>query len=300
MTTRVFLWRRYIPLAGAGMLFFQSAQAMDLDALDLIPAPDGTTAIVNYLTFNTRGSYKPVGSDYVKNDTGLNSIVGTFRYVHYMDIGGYTVAPQILLPFGGLYDGKLAGAKLKSTSGLSDPIVALPVWLVNNKDAGTTFALVPYLYIPFGNYDAGETLNMGENRWKFDFQVGGTQRIADNVVLQASFDTIWYGDNNDAISRGQGTLSQDNSYQAQLWLSYIPPEDKTWNFAVGYAKNWGGTQYQDGVANGAATRSNQVRLEISKFVQPTLQIQWLVQKETSVDGSYKSDFSTTVRLMKLF
>lgn len=294
------IWRRrhFIPLAA--LLFFQSAQAVDLDSLDLVPAPAGTDAFISYFTYATRDSYKPVGGDYIKDGTRLDSLVGIFRYVHYMDVAGFTVAPQVLLPYGRLYDGKLAGAQLSSASGLGDPILTAPVWLVNNQPSGTTFAIVPYLYLPMGNYDAGETLNIGENRWKFDLQVGGTQRLGDNFIAQASFDTTWYGDNDDAASRGEGTLSQDNSYQAQLWLSYIPPQDKTWTFAAGYAKNWGGVQYLNGAANGAATRSQQVRLQMAKFVQPDLQVQWLVQRDTSVDGGFKTDFSTTVRIMKLF
>lgn len=291
--------RRYvIPLAA--MLFFQSAQAVDLDSLDLVPAPAGTDAFLSYFTYAHRDTYKPVDGNYIKDDTRLNSMIGIFRYVHYMDVGGFTLAPQVLLPYGRLYDGKLAGTELSSTSGLGDPILTAPLWLVNNSTSGTTFAIVPYLYLPMGNYDAGETLNIGENRWKFDLQVGGTQRLGDNFIAQASFDTTWYGDNDDAVSRGNGTLSQDNSYQAQLWLSYIPPQEKTWTFAVGYAKNWGGAQYLDGSANGAATRSQQVRLQTAKFVRPDLQVQWLVQRDISVDGGFQTDFSTTLRIMKLF
>lgn len=294
----IFRRRNIIPVAI--MLLFQSAHAVDLDSLDLIPAPSGTTAFLSYFTYATRDSYKPVGGDYIKDGTRLDSLIGIFRYVHYMDVGGFTVAPQVLLPYGRLYDGKLAGTQLSSASGLGDPILTAPVWLVNNSSSGTTFAIVPYLYLPMGNYDAGETLNIGENRWKFDLQVGGTQRLGENVVMQASFDTTWYGDNDDATSRSEGTLSQDNSYQAQLWLSYIPPQDKTWTFAAGYAKNWGGVQYLNGTENGSATRSQQVRLQMAKFVQPDLQVQWLVQRDIDVDGGFKTDLNTTVRIMKLF
>lgn len=294
------IFRQSHVISLATILFFQPAYAVDLDSLDLIPAPAGADAFLSYFTYATRDSYKPVGDNYIKDGTQLDSLIGIFRYVHYMDVGGFTIAPQVLLPYGRLYDGKLAGTQLSSASGLGDPILTAPVWLVNNSSSGTTFAVVPYLYLPMGNYDAGETLNIGENRWKFDLQVGGTQRLGKNFVMQASFDTTWYGDNDDATSRGEGTLSQDNSYQAQLWLSYIPPRDKTWTFAAGYAKNWGGVQYLNGTENGTATRSQQVRLQMAKFVQPDLQVQWLVQRDTDVDGGFKTDFSTTVRIMKLF
>ncbi|STV71642.1 QbdB protein [Klebsiella michiganensis] len=51
--------------------------------------------------------------------------------------GGFTVAPQVLMPYGRLFNGSLGGARLDSASGLGDPILAAPVWLVNNPS--TTF-----------------------------------------------------------------------------------------------------------------------------------------------------------------
>ncbi|VFT74956.1 QbdB protein [Klebsiella aerogenes] len=123
-----------------------------------------------YFTYATRDSFTPTGGGELKQETGLDSFVSIFRYVHYMDVGGFTVAPQVLLPYGRLYNGSLNGVRLDSASGLGDPILAAPVWLVNNPS--TTFAIVPYLYLPAGSYDAGRTLNVGENRWKFDLQLG--------------------------------------------------------------------------------------------------------------------------------
>jgi hypothetical protein len=79
------------------------------------------------------------------------------------------------MPYGRLYNGSLGGARLDSASGLGDPILAAPVWLVNNSS--TTFALVPYLYVPAGSYDAGRTLNVGENRWKFDLSLAACSSL---------------------------------------------------------------------------------------------------------------------------
>ncbi|VTN08970.1 Protein involved in meta-pathway of phenol degradation [Raoultella terrigena] len=108
------------------------AHAVDLNSQDLIPAPAGTDAILGYFTYATRDSFTPTGGDEIKQGTGLDSFVSIFRYVHYMDVGGFTVAPQVLMPYGRLYNGSLGGARLDSASGLGDPILAAPVWLVNN------------------------------------------------------------------------------------------------------------------------------------------------------------------------
>lgn len=277
-----------------------SAWAVDLDALDLIPAPSGTNALLSYSTFTTRGSFVTRDGQTIKDDTGLDSYVGILRYVHYTDIGGLPFAPQVLLPYGRLSNGSLGGAALESASGIGDPILAAPLWLINNKDTGTTFAVVPYLFVPLGSYDAGDALNLGENRWKFDLQVGGTQALGNGFMVQASFEAMWYGRNSDAIADGVGRLEQDNTYQAQIWLSYTPPADKSWNFAIGYSKNWGGEQTLDGVANGNATQSDQARLQVAKFVTPTVQIQGLLQRDLRVEGGFKEDARATLRLLKLF
>ena len=116
------------------------AHAVDLNSQDLIPAPAGTDAVLGYFSYATRDSFTPTGGGELKRDTGLDSFVSIFRYVHYMDIGGFMVAPQVLLPYGRLYNGSLNGVRLDSASGLGDPIFAAPVWLVNNPD--TTFAIV--------------------------------------------------------------------------------------------------------------------------------------------------------------
>lgn len=160
------------------------AHAVDLNSQDLIPAPAGTDAILAYFTYATRDSFTPTGGDEIKQGTGMDSFVSIFRYVHYMDVGGFTVAPQVLMPYGRLYNGSLGGVRLDSASGLGDPILAAPVWLVNNPS--TTFALVPYLYVPAGSYDAGRTLNVGENRWKFDLQLGGVQQLGNGFATQLS------------------------------------------------------------------------------------------------------------------
>lgn len=81
------------------------AHAVDLNSQDLIPAPAGTDAILAYFTYATRDSFTPTGGDEIKQGTGLDSFVSIFRYVHYMDVGGFTVAPQVLMPYGRLYNG---------------------------------------------------------------------------------------------------------------------------------------------------------------------------------------------------
>lgn len=284
--------------AAAAFLMADAAHAVDLNSSDLLPAPPGTDAVLGYFTYTSRDRFTPTSGPTLKDGTRLKSQVGIFRYVHYMELAGFTVAPQVLLPYGRLYDGSLGGARLDSASGAGDPILAAPVWLVNNPS--TTFAIVPYLYLPLGSYDAGRTLNVGENRWKFDLQLGGVQQLGGGFATQLSADVMWYGTNNDATAIGQGKLRQNETYQFQGWLSYTPPQDKSWSFAAGYSRLWGGEQRLDGSGTGQATRADQVRFEVSRFVTPTVQVQGLVQRDIEVSGGFREDFRAQLRLLKLF
>lgn len=58
------------------------AHAVDLNSQDLIPAPAGTDAVLGYFTYATRDSFTPTGGGELKQETGLDSFVSIFRYVH--------------------------------------------------------------------------------------------------------------------------------------------------------------------------------------------------------------------------
>ncbi|GJE28637.1 transporter [Methylobacterium organophilum] len=276
------------------------AKAVDLNSMDYIPAPDGTSIAAFYTTFTQRSTYQAIGGQEIKNGTSLDSSVEIFRFVHYMDIGGVTIAPQVLIPVGSLFDAKIGGQPIRSTWGVADLIFAAPVWLVNNQQAGTAFAITPYLFAPVGNYDFGRVLNMGENRWKFDLQAGLQQQFLKDFNWQLAGDVMWYGTNSDALTRGIGRLTQSQSYQFQTWISYSPPSDQTWRFAIGYSKLMGGAQRLDGILNGSATRADQIRFEVSKFVAPDWQILGMVQHDIAASGGFKEDFRGTIRILKLF
>lgn len=278
-------------------LMLGSAHGADVNSTDYLPAPAGTNLLVFYSQYATRSEYVSTSGQTFSNNTGLDSYVDILRYVHYMDIGGILIAPQVLLPAGTLYNGRIAGTDLNAAAGLGDPILATTVWVVNNKATETYVGLMPYLFLPLGQYSSGEALNLGENRWKLDLQAGWYQGLGQGFALQLTGDVIWYGDNTSA-GNGIQTLSQDNTYQVQAWLSYGFAE--TWRAAVGYSRFWGGTEYLGGVATGNATERDQVRLELSKFITPTFQVLGLVQRDFNTSGGFPEDFRGTVRLLQVF
>lgn len=273
------------------------ASAADVNSGDYLPAPAGTNLLVFYSQYATRDEYVSTSGQTFSSGTGLDSFVNILRYVHYFDIGGFTVAPQVLLPAGTLYNGRVAGAPLDAAAGFGDPILAATVWVVNNKATETYVGIMPYLFLPIGQYDAGSALNLGENRWKLDLQAGWYQGLANGFALQVTGDVVWYGNNSEA-GTGTQTLSQDTTYQLQAWLSYaLAP---TWSAAVGYSQFWGGTEYLAGVATGNATDRTQLRFELSKFITPTFQVLGQIQRDVATSGGFPEDFRGTVRLLQVF
>ncbi|MFG1432893.1 transporter [Xanthobacter sp. V2C-8] len=275
----------------------QAAHAIDINSADYLPAPAGTNLLLFYSQYATRSEYVSASGTTISRDTNLDSYVNILRYVHYFDFAGVRMAAQALLPAGTLYNGRLDGADLGSAAGAGDPILSGVVWLVNNKASESYVALAPYLFVPLGQYDSSQALNMGENRWKLDLQGAWYQGLGNGFALQLSGDVIWYGSNTDAGGDNL-TLTQDNTYQFQAWLSYAFAP--TWSAAAGYSRFWGGTEYLAGVATGNATERDQVRLELSKFITPTFQAMATVQRDFNTSGGFPEDFRGSLRLMQVF
>nr|WP_272904352.1 transporter [Xanthobacter agilis] len=273
------------------------AHAIDINSADYVPAPAGANLLLFYSQYATRSEYVSTSGATISQNTGLDSYVDILRYVHYFDVAGFRVAAQTLVPVGTLYNGRLGGTDLDSASGFGDPIFSGVLWLINNKESESYFAVAPYLYAPLGQYDSNQALNVGENRWKLDLQTAWYQGFGNGVALQIAGDVIWYGSNSDA-GGGNATLTQDNTYQLQVWLSYAFAP--TWSAAVGYSGFWGGTEYLSGVATGNATERDQLRFELSKFITPTFQVLGLVQRDFNTSGGFPEDFRGTLRLLQVF
>lgn len=281
----------------ASLIGATPSYAIDVNSQDWLPAPAGTNFFLNYTIYGTRSEYISNSGAKIDDNTSLDSFVNILRYVHFVDVGGMLGVVQAVLPMGGLYNAELGGVELNNSAGVGDPVVAAALWPINNKKTETYVAIEPFLFIPLGQYDKSDAVNFGENRWKLDLQVGWYQGLGNGFATQLTLDAIWYGDN-DQAGGGYQTLSQDNTYQFQGWLSYgFSP---TFRGAIGYAKLWGGTEFLDGVETGNATERDQIRLELSKFLTPTFQVLGDVSRDIETEGGFKEDFRGTLRLLQVF
>ncbi|NKF23512.1 transporter [Solimonas marina] len=294
------LIKRVVGAALAPVLMSVAAPALavDVDPGDYTALPAGTNLGLVYLQQVHRDELStPAGTI---DDARLDSSVMLARYVHFTKIGPFTVDPQVIVPFGKLYNGQVAGSDLDESSGLGDIVTFATVWLVNKPDPKheTYFGVSPILTIPTGAYGHDKSVNLGGNRFVYTAQAGLIQGLAQNLKVDLIGELTWYQDN-DKYGAAEQTLSQAHSGEFQAWLRYGLPDGKT-TVSAGYANYWGGKQKVDGVYNGSKTEHQQVRLAIQSFVTPTVQLEAIVGRDTEVQDGFRQDAIVQLRALKLF
>ena len=122
--------RQWLHASLFGLLssFCAGASALDVDAGDYTAMPAGTNVGLLYYQHAERNRLYANG-DKLPLDAGLDSDIGILRGVHFMELGGYIVDPQFLLPFGNMR-AKDDLSALGSDSGTGDLMLAATVWLV--------------------------------------------------------------------------------------------------------------------------------------------------------------------------
>lgn len=274
-----------------------SAFALDIQPRDYRLLPAGTNLALAYYDFAHRSSVKIDNGPTYKNNTMLDSHIGILRYVHYTELGGLPIAVQALLPFGGLTNGKIAGAGLENAGGFGDPYLSVVIWPYHNAEQGTDVAIASYTQPPLGNYDRSRALNLGSNRWTQDFQVSLTQSLGKSLTWEIEGDAIFYSNNTKANAASQ-TLKQDPTFQLQSWLSYdLTP---TSYIAAGYNGYFGGKQEVAGAPNGFKTSLHEVRATYAQFVTSSVQVLGSLYHDLAVDGGFKRDIGLTLRVLKVF
>ncbi|MHA3102632.1 transporter [Acinetobacter sp. ANC 3791] len=279
-------------VAIAVYLSLSHAYAVDLDAGDYDYAPTGTNLAILYYQHATRDALYS-GSDKVPGDYSLTSDVGIARYVHYTDIAGIHVAPQILIPFGRLDAGKDI-SDLGSSSGLGDIILANTFFFYNNASTHSTFGITPYLFLPTGQYSSDKALNLGENRYKLNIQAAYTTRLTPKLAWDVSADMTIYGKNTDAIG---GDKKQDIGYQVQTNARYFL-NDKV-DLRAGLSYSDAGDTKQAGVTTNG---TQQTKFWLGTGINPTPTTQVIVAygRDLKVENGFKEDNRINLRFLKAF
>jgi hypothetical protein len=276
------------------------AHAADVDPGEYEAAPPGTSFLIGYGLFDWSNRFIDRSGNSV-SDSNLQQQTGILRPVHFVDIFGITADPQVFVVYGWKNNAQLDGTDLKDASGFGDVILASTFWLINEPEKKRWFGITPFLWLPVGNYNHKQVLNMGENRWKGALQLGFIQHFADKWALDLYGDATFYGDN-DSFGRDRATLSQDPSYQFQTWLRYyITPN---WNVAPGYSGTWGGKVSVGGNGNPAnsllSTEVQQLRLATQYFFTPDLQFEAQARTDVWSEGGFRNYLGLHFRILKVF
>ncbi|ALU88016.1 quinohemoprotein alcohol dehydrogenase protein [Herbaspirillum rubrisubalbicans M1] len=272
-----------------------AAQAIDVDIGDFVPAPAGTTVGLLYYQHVERTSLYAQGQK-AATDPKLDSDIGIARLVHYTTIGGLAFAPQVMVPFGREDAGRDTAA-LGQTSGVGDIILAAPFWPVNDAASRTYLGIAPYLYLPTGSYDHNRALNLGENRWKFDLQVGFVKGLTDKWYLELTGDGMVYGKNGDYGSSG-ATQRQKPLFQGQSYLRYqFTPAA---NVFVSLSQTWGGETRINGVDSNDEARERKASIGGSWFILPKTQLLMALGRDLSVENGFKENARINLRLLHVF
>lgn len=271
------------------------ATALDVDAGDYTALPPGTNLGLLYYQHAERKKLYS-GGDAVLSNAQLDSDVGILRGVHYTSLGGYTVDPQFLLPFGRLEAGGDINA-LGSTDGVGDLILAMTVWVHNDPKNKSYFGITPFVWAPTGSYDKNRALNLGENRWKAALQFGYITPLSDHVTLDLVGDATWYG-KNDAFGPASATLKQDIAYQVQTHFRYSLSDATYLGFL--YSHTWGGETEVNGVKQNDRLSTGKIAFTVGHFFVPTVQGLVSAGRDVTVENGFKEDWRLNLRLLKVF
>lgn len=282
-------------------------RAFDFQPFDWVPANPGTNVLLNYYEYGKHDEFNNSMSGTVSYGTSLDSHIGVVRYLHYDAIFDHPYIIDLIVPYGALSNGKIGGEKLRSASGVADPVASFGYWLINQPEQQRYLSGVVFVTLPIGTYDKGRALNLGGNRWQTDVQVDFTQGFLDKFTIDVSGDWVSYGNNNEA-GDGSQLLSQNATYDAYAWLSYdvtstvrrAMPAAVQASLSIGYAGTFGGRQKLDGMRTGARTEEQQIRISYSQFITRQWQGTVSFSHDVTASGQFKQNFGLLLRVAKLF
>jgi hypothetical protein len=286
-------WAASMAVAAAALVV-TPARAIDVDAGDYTALPAGTKLGLLYYQHATRNRLYD-GGDRVPINARLDSDVGIVRGVYFMDIGGFIVDPQFLLPVGKL-KAKNDLSALGSDSGIGDLLLAATVWF-NKPGSKENFGITPFVFAPVGSYDKNQALNLGENRWKFALQAGWIKPLSDSVTMDLIADFTLHGKNDD-FGATSATLKQKPLFQFQGWWRYNLTPQIDLRFGLSHVT--GGATKVDGVNQDDRQATSKFSLGAAWFVAPTTQLLATYGQDIKVKNGFKENARLNLRLLQIF
>ena len=264
------------------------------DPGDYVPLPEGTNLGLVYAQHVTHDNVYANG-DSVQAGSRLDTTIGLARLIHFMDIGGYVVDPQIIIPFADI-DFSAPSGDRQSDTGIGDPMIGATAWLINNAEQKEWLGLSAFASMPYGSYDADQgPINAGQNRWKGIFQAGYVTGLGDRFMLDVIGEYAVYGNNDDFMG---SRLEQDATQSLQTHLRYLLDDQS--HIALSYYHDVGGETTVGDIDQNDKLDTNRWLATYATFVSPTMQVQLQYGQDINVSNGFKEDQRFNFRIAKAF
>ncbi|MBU3588339.1 transporter [Polynucleobacter sp. 31A-FELB] len=247
------------------------AWAIDLQPNDIVaPAPNKNYLTLSYI--NTENTTQYRNGSAVPGNPVIDTQSANLRGSRTYDLGGLPAVSYLQLPYGTVKPGGSI-ANLPSDTGIGDLSFATAIWPYANRDTRTYFAIAGYLIAPTGGYSSQQTLNLGENRFRTDLQVGFQMPITSDLDGMIAVDTMWFGGNSQCAAACRlptnSTLSQKPLTTTQLGPIYrinqIFTVGASYFYVAGGATSINNTYRNDVVNTQRFLLSGQAHTPIGRF-----------------------------------
>jgi len=211
-------------------LFLTPIQAQDLEPRLLSPAPTGGNfAIASY-------GYS-IGNILLDNslpvedlDASINSMVLAYArsFKLFKKLAKFdAVVPYAFANYDAIFNNVDTSA---SRNGFGDPLFRLSIiWIgtdplsppdfINREQKKFNLGTSVRVLAPLGQYDPTKFLNLGTNRWTIKLTLAGSYTIAQRLVLEGHFNSVFFTENNSFFNGN--TLKQKPLLSTQFHATYI-------------------------------------------------------------------------------
>jgi hypothetical protein len=263
---------------------------------DYYPLQPGQTSLTAY--GYDRELQGPYAGGRQTFDGRVDSSVLAFRVAKIFQIGDTTLAGIAVLPWSNsqVSPQPLATALGEKAEGLGDLRLGITAWLINDKATANYLGVGGMLIAPTGHYDARQTINAGENRWRFILSAGWQKDITPSFLFELSPEIAFSGDNDDYT--GKRKLEQRTSHALTGYLRWRVTT--AWHVHVGAQVNRGGETSINGVDQRNPANNERVMAGISWFLPDQQQLILRLARDTGIDNGFLTGREILLRYQKAF
>ena len=199
------------------------------------------TNFVPILGMNVDGNVNPLDPSYtISSDADIEANVVMAGYARNFSLFGRSSQLAYMQPMGDISIRSTTGAAVpidSSANGFGDPFFEFNINLIGpapqrtlpdalRYNPGFSMDLLLDLSVPLGEYDKGEAVNMGMNRFwgrvgfPMIYQIGDVWAPGHRTSFEVIPAVIWYGDNDDYGPTGNFTQSTDPGYSVAAHLTH--------------------------------------------------------------------------------